>query len=517
MKPSKRTAPLAVIQAGVCATRRTELLFRSAALALLLSALNPQLSTVFAQGNLTPPGAPAPTMKTLDQIEPRTPISSLPFTISAAGAYYVTTNLTGVNAASGITIAANDVTLDLKGYSLVGVAGSIDGIFVSGNRTNLIGNGTIRGWSAEGIDGTTAQASVFRDLIIIGSGDVGLRSGVAALVVRCAAIANSQEGILTFDHCQISQCAARNNGASGVSADINCRITDCRAASNNSDGISGGSGCSISGCTAASNVGVGIAAGTGSSINNCTTEANLSRGIDAGPASSVIHCAVVGVNYGAFTGHYGILVGDGSVVKGCSSRNNFGGGADISGIRAGNNCTLNGCAATTNSPYGIATGSNCVVLACSSSGNVPASSTGIATGQSSAVRGCSASGNYVGISVTASNTTVESCVVNGNGNVGISITADGCLILNNACEGNGAAGIECNASYNRIDGNHLANNSTRGIQVLSSASSMHNLVTRNSALTNSVQTIGYDVNAGTSDLGPIGKAATATNPWANLQ
>jgi hypothetical protein len=41
-----------------------------------------------AQGSLTPPpGAPAPTMKTLDQIEARTPISSAPFTISAPGSY----------------------------------------------------------------------------------------------------------------------------------------------------------------------------------------------------------------------------------------------------------------------------------------------------------------------------------------------------------------------------------------------------------------------------------------------
>jgi len=42
----------------------------------LLSTLNPQLSTVFAQGSLTPPGAPAPMMKSLDQIEARTPIDA---------------------------------------------------------------------------------------------------------------------------------------------------------------------------------------------------------------------------------------------------------------------------------------------------------------------------------------------------------------------------------------------------------------------------------------------------------
>src|SRR5436190_21836561 len=120
------------------------------ALALLLSALNPQPSTVLAQGPLTPPGAPAPTMKTLDQIEPRTPISSLPFTIPAAGSYYLTGNLNG-GAGNGILIGASGVTLDLMGFELVGGTG--DGISVSAGRANItILNGTVRNWSGDGVD-----------------------------------------------------------------------------------------------------------------------------------------------------------------------------------------------------------------------------------------------------------------------------------------------------------------------------------------------------------------------------
>ena len=42
---------------------------------ILLSALLLPPSA-FGQGSLTPPGAPTPTMKTLDQIEPRTPIDA---------------------------------------------------------------------------------------------------------------------------------------------------------------------------------------------------------------------------------------------------------------------------------------------------------------------------------------------------------------------------------------------------------------------------------------------------------
>jgi len=42
----------------------------------LLLALLAAPSVQLAQGPLTPPGAPAPTMKTLDQSEPRAPIST---------------------------------------------------------------------------------------------------------------------------------------------------------------------------------------------------------------------------------------------------------------------------------------------------------------------------------------------------------------------------------------------------------------------------------------------------------
>ena len=48
---------------------------------------------VMGQGSLTPPGAPGETMKSLEQVEPRTPISSLPYTISESGSYYVVSSI----------------------------------------------------------------------------------------------------------------------------------------------------------------------------------------------------------------------------------------------------------------------------------------------------------------------------------------------------------------------------------------------------------------------------------------
>jgi hypothetical protein len=69
-----------------------------ACMALLVMA---STASAFAQGSLTPPAAPTPTMKTLDQIEPRVPIDAThtpgdslrEFVIAQPGSYYLAANL----------------------------------------------------------------------------------------------------------------------------------------------------------------------------------------------------------------------------------------------------------------------------------------------------------------------------------------------------------------------------------------------------------------------------------------
>ncbi len=92
-----------------------QIVSRVALAALLLSILNSPLSTAFAQGSLTPPGTPAPTMKTFDEIEPRIniqrAINPLPtdasnqFIINTPGSYYLTANL-AVAKTNGIHVIA---------------------------------------------------------------------------------------------------------------------------------------------------------------------------------------------------------------------------------------------------------------------------------------------------------------------------------------------------------------------------------------------------------------------------
>ena len=87
--------------------------------------------SAYAQGTLAPPGTPAPTMKTLQQVEPRTPISGLPYTITNSESHYVTGNLESTG--NGVVIATGNVTPDLMGFSLNGDGGGSDsGILVNG-------------------------------------------------------------------------------------------------------------------------------------------------------------------------------------------------------------------------------------------------------------------------------------------------------------------------------------------------------------------------------------------------
>ena len=125
--------------------------------ALVAAVMLATLPTGFAQGSLTPPGAPAPTMKSLDQIEPRTIVNAVNtpgdagdmFVISQPGSYYLTTNLIATALKNGITITANNVTLDLNGFALNSLPGTYTGtaIEIPGIRTNLtVRNGSINGW-----------------------------------------------------------------------------------------------------------------------------------------------------------------------------------------------------------------------------------------------------------------------------------------------------------------------------------------------------------------------------------
>ena len=163
-------------------------------LLLVLLGMIAMFATRTYGGPLDPPGAPGSTDGVL---EPGTPISSLPFAITASGYYYLTRNLTGNTGDAGITISESDVTLDLKGFSLRGTGGSLDGVQVATGAANItIRNGAISYWGGSGL-ATIATGSNIHDLHVSNNGAYGIRTGNRTIIRDVTSRDNTLDGIST--------------------------------------------------------------------------------------------------------------------------------------------------------------------------------------------------------------------------------------------------------------------------------------------------------------------------------
>jgi parallel beta-helix repeat protein len=352
---------------------------------------------VAVAGDLEPPGPPGPTMKTLNEVEPRTAIyaDAMPLTISAGGSYYLAENIT--TAGAGIVITADSVTLDLNGFTLTG--GSSHGIYVASSAKNItIENGTVAGWPGHGVVSDAFAENV--------------------LVHRVRADANGLAGISVGGSGTVIECTASGNGSSGFSnSNGNSTISGSTASGNVGSGISGGWS-AITNCTAVNNGGGGITTTLPTLITSCVAYSNALAGISAAARSVVTNCRASG------NGGVGIYGGRGATIRGCQSTNNTGDGigVDFESLVADNTSNENG----------------------------------------------------VGAAVGAG---IRTSLVGGGGG-------------------------------NRIENNHVIGND-RGIDVDAAG----NTIYRNTAKGNTI--LNYDIVAG-NDIGPIGTAAAAVSPWANI-
>jgi parallel beta-helix repeat protein len=347
-----------------------------------LSALLGSAILNVSAGDLDPQGSPGPTPGP----EPRTPITALPVIIGEPGSYLVTQNLilSSTTGEHGITIIADDVTLDLGGFSLTATsASSGDGIHVARFLSGVtVLNGTLRGWGEDGLDMEDTRGTRIRGILSQDNGVNGIVAGNASTVSDCVAYSNGNNGVRTGEGCTVrdtvvrfntgnnmfllsnstaERCVAEFSRSSGGIATLDsCVLTACVSHGNDSAGFNVGFSCTLDGCTAADNDGSGFFSQASCTFTGCTSENNMGNGISTS--------------------------GD-CVVTNCVSRSN-----DLVGIRAGGGTLVRHSEATFNSGDGINAFSNCVLLENRVAGNGQGDSDGVGIRLRS---GCRVEGNMV--------------------------------------------------------------------------------------------------------------------------
>lgn len=141
-----------------------------------------------------------------------------PVTISVGGSYRLASNLTVTTLVNGIEVRANEVTIDMAGFTLAGSGVGRNGI-TSFNRSMTVQNGTVRGFTLDGVRTIATQMTVDRMRIV----------------------ANGRAGVLEFD------------GDEDVT-DTNLVVTNSSIIDNGGNGIFCGGSCQIEGNTISKNL-----------------------------------------------------------------------------------------------------------------------------------------------------------------------------------------------------------------------------------------------------------------------
>lgn len=392
-------------------------------------------------GPLDPPMGPIePTHKTLTEVEPRTAISATNtpgdddsvYRITQPGSYYLTGNVAGEPGKHGIEIEASGVTLDLRGFELVGIVGAFSGIYCSFQSDVEVRGGIVRDWPGDAGVWLNGDRAVVRGLRVVDNADLGIYVREHSRVEDCIVVSNGSFGIYAIGSSTVARCRTSSNASSGVYCNYNCTIIQCSSMQDGSAAaiaIHAGISCIVKECGAYQSPGIGIRAGTSSLVIDSTASFCATGFASLGNAGFV-NCSAYENSGNGFS------LDDGSHASNCIAHSNGGSGFVANGV----GCSIVQCNAFENDVHGIeALDTGCSVLDCTSTQNgihgIVADEDG--TINRNTCRGNGRLGSGAGIHLTGPNNRVEDnhCA---SADFGIQ-TATGStrsIFIRNTCTGN---------------------------------------------------------------------------------
>lgn len=170
-----------------------------------------------------------------------------PVTISVGGSYRLASNLTVTTAVNGIEVRANEVTIDMGGFTLAGSGAGRNGV-TSFNRALRVMNGNVRGFTNDGIR-STAQFLLVDHVLVTANGRLGVFADAQgtdhaadyASILNSRVAANNNQGINCTNHCRVENSIISGNASTGITIlGAGGLVLGNNISGNNSHGVSFG-------------------------------------------------------------------------------------------------------------------------------------------------------------------------------------------------------------------------------------------------------------------------------------
>lgn len=299
------------------------MVLRTLSLALVLTVA----AGTAAAGPMDPPaGAVSSTFKTLVDVEPRTIIDATntpgdglwTYIISKPGSYYLTQAMTSalVGNKGGIRVAADNVVIDLNGFTITGTdvesragIGSPDR-----NVATVVRNGAIAHFGGYGV--SLGESALIDGVRASDCGTGGFEAWERSTLVDCTATSCNSYGFKVWgdttsaERCSASWCQVGFNGPYrlthctarrcwGAGFYVYVVAEGCDALTNTSDGFKTFAGALVTNCTSTHNSHDGFSMGNNSRAFNCSGADNDNDGFNLGASAAADHCSAGGNGHAA--------------------------------------------------------------------------------------------------------------------------------------------------------------------------------------------------------------------------